>query len=123
MHVDVVGTVPIDLQAVELAAPVACPAASGGALVEGVLGLLDDQGGDPLRQRKGIPAAPQQGFKKALIITLLELRPIAVQYLLDALFLVHRRFARLASGSTFSCETMLLISVASLRSASAFSSR
>ena len=49
VYVDVVGTVPIDLQAVELAAPVACPTAFGGALVEGVLGLLDDQGGDHLQ--------------------------------------------------------------------------
>src|SRR5262245_2900041 len=122
VHFDEVGAVPIDLQTVELATPVACPAGADGVLVEGVLGLLDDQGVDPLRQRNGTPAAQQQRFEEGLIIPLLELRPVVVELLLDALFRGHRRFARFESGTTFSrgC-TIESISAARRRNASAFS--
>src|SRR5262245_57052676 len=122
VHFDEVGAVPIDLQTVELAAPVARPAAASGVLVEGVLGLLDDQREDPLRQRNGFPAAKQQRFEEGLIIALVELRPVAVEQLLDASLRGHRGFARFASGRTFSrgC-TMPSISTASFAKASAFS--
>src|SRR5262245_37964690 len=122
VHFDGVGAVPIDLQTFELAAPVARPAGAGGVFVEGVLGLLDDQGVDPLRQRNGVPAAKQQRFEECLIIALLELRPVVVELLLDARLRGHRGFARFASGRMFSrgC-TMPSISAASFASASAFS--